>query len=230
MRHTIAGAVAAVLILGASGPLYQLELLSLSQAYVGVGLAVALGAVAFVSSLRLLIIRGRQRQMRSTAAAIGAGAIALFTIVVPMQVLQHDRRAAPVHDITTDFENPPAFDVLLDVEPDTPRPARADAVQRQSYPDIKPIVLPVTADMAFEEVLETFTELDWPVADGNHDAGVIEGTLRTPWFGFRDDVVVRLTPVGDQTRVDVRSVSRDKTDDGGRNAEHVREFLVELQR
>ena len=111
-----------------------------------------------------------------------------------------------------------------------PRPKQVDALQVAAYPDIKPIVLPVPTDMAFEEVLETLADLDWAVADGSEEDGIVETTVRSAWFGFKDDIVIRLTAMEGQTRVDVRAVTRDGSNDGGRNADHVREFLAELQR
>ncbi|MGH7254552.1 MAG: DUF1499 domain-containing protein, partial [Nitrospirales bacterium] len=51
----------------------------------------------------------------------------------------------------------------------------------------------------------------------------------TFWFGFKDDVVIRITPVGDDTRVDVRSVSRVGRSDVGTNAQRIRTFLKRLQ-
>ena len=36
----------------------------------------------------------------------------------------------------------------------------------------------------------------------------IEATDTTSWFGFKDDVVVRLSPTQTGSRIDVRSVSR----------------------
>ena len=53
-------------------------------------------------------------------------------------------------------------------------------------------------------------------------------TDRTRWFGFRDDIVVRIRPEGAGSRVDVRSASRVGRSDIGKNAERVREFLAKL--
>ena len=58
--------------------------------------------------------------------------------------------------------------------------------------------------------------------------GRLEATATTPWFGFKDDVVVRLTPAGTGSRVDVRSKSRVGRSDLGANAKRIRAFLAEL--
>jgi uncharacterized protein (DUF1499 family) len=229
-RAALICALAGVLTLGASGPLYQLELLPLGAAYAGMAMAIAFALTAGAIAARLVTRRPPTRTQQLVVGLVLA--LAAFTIVVPARAHLRARSAPPLHDITTDFHEPPLFTILEDVEAPSrlTRSAADDALQREHYGDIEPLLLPVSTDMAFEEVLETMAELDWPVADGSEDEGRIEATVRSPWFGFRDDIVVRLTAVSDETRVDVRSVSRDGRNDGGRNAAHVREFLAELRR
>jgi uncharacterized protein (DUF1499 family) len=60
-------------------------------------------------------------------------------------------------------------------------------------------------------------------------AGRLEATARTPWFGFYDDVVVRVRAQGTGSRVDVRSVSRVGRSDVGMNAKRIREFTRRLR-
>ncbi|HJR53568.1 MAG TPA: DUF1499 domain-containing protein, partial [Gemmatimonadota bacterium] len=57
------------------------------------------------------------------------------------------------------------------------------------------------------------------------DRGRIEATATTPWFGFKDDVVVRIRPEAGGSRVDVRSVSRVGRSDVGTNARRIEEYL-----
>lgn len=231
-RAALGCAIAGLLMLGASGPLYQLELLPLGGAYLGVATAMALALAAIMIAAWFLARRPGAGHRTPVLTAATASLIAAFTIVVPARTYLRAEAAPPLHDITTDLHQPPLFTVLDDVEAPSKltRSPADDALQQEHYPDIAPLVLPVSTDMAFEEVLETMAELDWPVADGSEDEGRIEATVRSPWFGFRDDIVVRLTAVADQTRVDVRAVSRNGQNDGGRNAAHVREFLAELRR
>ena len=49
------------------------------------------------------------------------------------------------------------------------------------------------------------------------------------WFGFRDDIVVRIRPEGAGSRVDIRSKSRDGESDFGVNARRIREFIARLK-
>ena len=69
----------------------------------------------------------------------------------------------------------------------------------------------------------------WTIVTSDAAAGRLEATDTTRWFGFTDDIVVRLTPWGTGTRVDVRSVSRHGTTDTGTNARRIRRFLTALQ-
>jgi uncharacterized protein (DUF1499 family) len=68
----------------------------------------------------------------------------------------------------------------------------------------------------------------WEVVAADAAAGRIEATATTPWFGFRDDIVVRIVPADGGSRVDVRSVSRVGKGDLGVNARRIREFLGRL--
>ncbi|MFB3106560.1 MAG: DUF1499 domain-containing protein [Pseudomonadales bacterium] len=55
--------------------------------------------------------------------------------------------------------------------------------------------------------------------------GMIEATATTFWFGFKDDMVVRIRPSGAGSVIDVRSVSRVGMSDLGANARRIGEFL-----
>jgi uncharacterized protein (DUF1499 family) len=66
----------------------------------------------------------------------------------------------------------------------------------------------------------------WKIVDENQAEGRIEATATTLWFGFKDDVVIRIAPSpGNGTRVDIRSVSRVGLSDLGTNARRIRTFL-----
>jgi uncharacterized protein (DUF1499 family) len=60
-------------------------------------------------------------------------------------------------------------------------------------------------------------------------AGRIEATATTPWFGFKDDVVIRVEPAEGGSRVDVRSVSRVGGSDVGANAARIRAYLDKVR-
>ena len=59
--------------------------------------------------------------------------------------------------------------------------------------------------------------------------GRIEATATSLLFGFKDDVVVRITDDMGVTRVDVRSKSRVGRNDLGMNAKRIRAFQSKLK-
>jgi uncharacterized protein (DUF1499 family) len=101
--------------------------------------------------------------------------------------------------------------------------------QREGYPDIEPLTMPLPPDRVFNRALDVAQRLGWEIVATDQTGGRIEATDTTRWFGFKDDVAVRITPWGSGTRVDVRSVSRVGRSDVGTNARRIREFLEALQ-
>jgi uncharacterized protein (DUF1499 family) len=90
--------------------------------------------------------------------------------------------------------------------------------QRAAYPDIKPLLLQVTAATAFARALGTARDMGWMIVDENVQDGRIEAMDRTFLFGFTDDIVLRITPLPGGSKIDVRSASREGLSDIGTNA------------
>jgi uncharacterized protein (DUF1499 family) len=90
------------------------------------------------------------------------------------------------------------------------------------------VTLPTAPAATFDRALRVAQSHGWEIVTADKSSGRIEATDTTRWFGFTDDVVVRLTPWGTGTRVDVRSASRAGASDLGRNAGRIREFLDDL--
>ena len=160
--------------------------------------------------------------------------IALITVGVPWQWKQTALRVPPIHDITTDTENPPAFTAILPLRADAPNPAayggpEIAAQQHKGYPDLKPLILTVPPAQAFDRALAAARGLCWKIVDSNPAEGRIEATATTFWFGFKDDVVVRVRPASDGgSRIDVRSVSRVGRSDVGTNARRIRDYFEKV--
>ena len=70
--------------------------------------------------------------------------------------------------------------------------------------------------------------MGWTIVAADEAAGRIEASDRTFWFGFIDDIVVRVRPTDAGSRIDVRSTSRVGVGDFGTNAARVRAYLAEL--
>jgi uncharacterized protein (DUF1499 family) len=226
-------AVLALLLLGAAGPMYRLGALGLASAFALLRWAAYLGIAAVVLALAPAIIgyaRGDRLRVLVASLALVAGAMAFG---IPFQWQQSARGLPPIHDVTTDLENPPMFQAVVPLRADAPnsleRPANLAQLQREGYPDLTPITLPLPQDQAFDRALAAAQDAGWRIVTADKTAGRIEATATTRWFGFQDDVVVRLTPWGSGTRVDVRSVSRIGRSDVGTNARRIRAYLSELE-
>lgn len=186
-------------------------------------------AGAALTVVGALTARGR----RPVVAAVLLAGVALATVAVPWQWRRTARRVPPIHDITTDTDRPPAFVALHD-RPGATNPVEYGgpeiaAKQHAGYPDLAPDTLPVPPREALARAERVARELGWAIAAVDTAAGRLEATDRTLWFGFRDDVVVRVTPAGSGARVDVRSLSRVGGSDVGTNAARIRRFLERLR-
>jgi uncharacterized protein (DUF1499 family) len=198
---------------------------------VGFGL-IALSVVLGLLGMSLSVVGGFRTGMWTTAMwGIGAG---LVVVVIPSAVAVSARGAPPIHEITTDPEDPPPFVAIVPLRREAPNPAEYGGEevarqQRQAYPDIEPLVLSMGVRAAFDRALAVVRDLGWDVVDSQQTEGRIEAVDTTFWFGFKDDVVIRLRGMGTGTRVDVRSKSRVGLGDTGTNARRVRELLRRLQ-
>jgi uncharacterized protein (DUF1499 family) len=207
-------------------------LLSLTSAFtmlrwgVYAGLA-AMAAAALTGGLAYR--RGERLGVLLAGLAFVAGLVAAG---VPVQWARAGRRLPMIHDLTTDLENPPTFVAVVPLRGDAnslDRPPALAEQQRAGYPDLAPITLPAPQDQVFDRALAAAQEMGWVIVTADTSTGRIEATDTTRWFGFKDDVVVRLTPWGSGTRVDVRSVSRVGVSDTGTNAKRIRDYLEAVQ-
>ncbi len=202
------------------------------------GLAAAVGIIGLVWALR-----SRPRQNMSTALA--AVVIAGLVSSIPLSTVLSARSGQfpPIHDITTDTQEPPQFDAVMPMRGEDsnstdyvtktgffgPYKDKSYAeIQSQYYPDIMPVMMGITPDAAFENAVATARDMGWEIVAAAPEEGRIEATATTFWFGFKDDVIIRLRPEGTGTRVDIRSTSRVGLGDRGTNAKRIRAYVARL--
>ncbi|MCB1035932.1 MAG: DUF1499 domain-containing protein [Acidobacteria bacterium] len=146
-------------------------------------------------------------------------------------------KVPPIHDITTDPADPPAFVEALEAQGNRGRDLsyphgdpRSAERQCKAYPDLAPIALPLPPPEALAKASKIASELGWTITAENPKTGRLEATETTRLFRFVDDVVVRvrLAPEGPGSVVDLRSTSRNGVSDLGANAERIRRFREAL--
>jgi uncharacterized protein (DUF1499 family) len=140
----------------------------------------------------------------------------------------------PIHDITTDTQNPPEYVAVLPLRANAPNKTvyggqRVAALQRQAYPDLQPLMLNVPPPQAFDRALEAARDMGWELVAADAAAGRIEATDTTFWMGFKDDVVIRVKATDGGSQIDVRSLSRVGVGDVGTNAKRIRAYLNALK-
>lgn len=142
----------------------------------------------------------------------------------------------PIHDITTNLDDPPEFNMLVDVRqaadaPNPPEYAGEETArsQREAYPDLVSLYLTASFSEVFNSVLSLVESRGWELVNADRENGIVEATETLPWFGFNDDVIVRIEPIDNEIRVDVRSKSRIGRSDLGVNANRIRDFLSDLE-
>ena len=196
--------------------------------YTGVFVAAAvlvLGIAVLVFALRA----GR----RNAVLPIGIGLLASIVALATMgQQYRLTTTVPPINDITTDLDDPPAFGALelrgagvLDYDPDK------GVAQRRGYAHIATERSDLAPDDASRKALAVARELGWDVlADTDTDGELtVEATATTFWFGFVDDVVVRIRPDGGGSLIDIRSASRVGSSDLGANARRIDAFMARLR-
>ena len=229
-----------------AGPLYAEQALALRQAFAVLRWAFYGAAAAGILALLLFAARRLFGWEMSMGMLLAAFVVALATVVALFGLYRTARSVPPIHDVTTDLDNPPSFSALApragESEPVVPAGGRADlkslsAIERwrvyhkEAYGDLKPLILSGSVEGVTRLAERVARHMGWKVALVDPAAGRLEATATTPWFRFKDDVAVRITPLVDEpgkVRVDVRSVSRIGISDLGANAKRIRTFLRAL--
>lgn len=97
-----------------------------------------------------------------------------------------------------------------------------------AYFDQSPVAL---AEFAEKRLLKKGYEIVTPAPTGEDtgEAVQIEATVTSWWFGFKDDLAVRITPVEGASKLDIRSTSRVGLSDLGANSVRISGIMTELK-
>jgi uncharacterized protein (DUF1499 family) len=199
-----------------------------SLAAFGGGLLLAVIAVFFAFAAFVVIWN---EGLQGLGMAVGAMFIGLAILAYPAWFAVKAYRLPAIYDITTDPIDPPKFEAVARLRPREANPIlyaglRAAELQRTAYPDVEPLVVSATPQVAYDAAVAVITKLKWRIVDARaplsgRREGRIEAVARTPILGFRDDVVLRIRQDPDGARVDIRSTSRYGRHDFGTNAKRI---------
>jgi uncharacterized protein (DUF1499 family) len=197
-------------------------------------------ALVFAASAILLALGSFVAIWINGAPGLGRAFLGLLLgaalLAYPAFIAVSARNLPQINDITTDFTNPPRFEVLARLRPrdriDYPNFFAAE--QEKGYPNVGPLQVDLPVRPAYDLALKAVTQRKWLVVDarppvGNAQPGVIEAIARTPIMGFRDDVVVRVSSFEGGAKIDVRSASRYGLSDFGTNAKRVTALLSDIE-
>jgi uncharacterized protein (DUF1499 family) len=204
----------------------------------GAALTLAFLAILLSASAAVIIWRSGRR---GAGRAGGGFALAALLLAYPAFLTGRALLLPPLADVTTDFDSAPSLMISTKAREAragfTPPPYdRAnETAQRQAYPEVAPMLVDLEAPQAYRLSLRVAKDLGWRVVDSTppnlRGDGVahIEALDRSLIFGFASDIAIRVTPLANQTRIDLRSIERVGKHDFGANARRIRRFLAAAQ-
>ncbi|WP_352309391.1 DUF1499 domain-containing protein [Psychrobacter sp. W2-37-MNA-CIBAN-0211] len=222
----------AFLLVTLPGPLYKYGIVDLGTAFTGFKFGVFAGIAALILLVLQMIFKRKTVTLGSTVIALLLSAIA---IAMPLSMMNKGKSVPPIHDISTDLINPPKFEAIAPLRADAPNPVEyaGEATakqQRDAYPDLKTLSYAQSQSELVKATEQAVNNLGWDLVNSDVDKGIVEATDSTMWFGFKDDVVVRITDNGSERLLDIRSKSRVGGSDLGKNAERIHDFINELDK
>ncbi|MBK79752.1 MAG: hypothetical protein CMQ43_02375 [Gammaproteobacteria bacterium] len=229
-KAILIGAVvaAALLPVGALGT--RVGIWTFGTGFLLLAAATVLAAIGLVTGIAG-IIAAHRRKLRDDRQAVYLGTIVSALVLALMgQQFYAASSVPPIHNISTDVADPPQFDavVALRGENSNPLEYNADEIaaeQLEAYPWVETLASDLPPDAALQRAVQVLEEMGLEIVNVDAQAGRVEATDTTRWFGFKDDVVVRVRPGPTGSVVDMRSVSRVGVSDLGANAQRIGEFL-----
>lgn len=225
------GGVGSLVLLFSSALGHRFELWGFRTAFGLLGIAaISSGLIMSVGLVGLIVTAVQKSAAPIPGLLVGTvtGAIAFLMLA---GYAYQGRGTPPIHNISTDRVDPPMFEHAVELRgPDSNSLDYSEETaehQARSYPDIQTLRTSLAPDESFKRVLWTAEQLNWTVVSSQAEKRVIEAIDKTFWFGFKDDIVVRIREAGnsDGSLVDVRSVSRVGLYDLGTNANRIRKFF-----
>ncbi|MEI8666166.1 DUF1499 domain-containing protein [Pseudoalteromonas sp. B28] len=212
------------------GPLYKFGIVKLGVAFTGFKFGVYAGGAALV----LLIVQALfMRKTLTLSSGVIALVFSVVAIAMPLNMMNKAKSVPAIHDISTDLVNPPKFVAIAPLRAEAPNPVEyageeTAVQQRKAYPELATLSFAQSKADLMAASEQAVKNLGFAVVSANTATGIVEATDTTTWFGFKDDVVIRIKDEGSQRFVDIRSKSRVGRSDLGKNAERIHSIINEL--
>jgi len=227
----VAGALLVISTAGSRFEIWPFEIAFLVAA-AGIALAVA-GAAWGLGGLIVALRRSQSADLPALDLALAVCAVVLGAFALQ---LVRAFTFPPLHHVTTDIADPPGFDAIVGLRPEGSNPHAYDAAQailggtlaetqQQVWPQLTSLHASLGPDPALERTVDTLDAMGMAIVNVDRVAGLVEATDTTLWFGFKDDMVVRVRGTAEGSVIDARSVSRVGVSDVGANARRVLDFL-----
>jgi hypothetical protein len=206
--------------------------------------AVAMGLIALLCALVWLVRALKHNQGEGKRIGLIALVGALLFLYPPLRTLYQGVNAPPIHDVTSNPEDPPRFVKLAQRGPGMNAPlfdnttqvhyrgetGNAGYILHVFYLDLtKPFAFIMPPSRMFWRSFEAVKRMGWTIADSDPEGGRIEATSASFWFGQVTDIVIRIERAGAQgARMDIRAQNERGDKDFGRNVGLLKAYFREL--
>ena len=218
------------------GPLgYKYGFAELLPSFASLLIALVLAVLVLIGGMIMAFVANNKGLIGDRNLLFIAIVISVVPLVAMGPPLAKGRSVPPIHDISTDVAVPPTFDVVvnlrskamndLDYGSEQGSAAALAKLQQEAYPEITTLNSALSASEAVAQAAVILAQQGLEVVNVDVENGRVEAVATTYWFGFKDDLVVRIEPTPTGSKIDVRSVSRVGQSDLGANAARIAKFL-----
>lgn len=216
------------------GPLaYKSGILPLQPALLSLIISLGIGAITLLLSIVMLVVTLKRQLERDRNVLVAALIICCIPVLLVGGQLRTATSVPKIHDISTDTVNPPSFQKIIALRQGAMNSLvyeyegsakKLAGIQAAAYPKVKTIESDLTVAEAVEKSTEILSEMGLEIVNVDSSSGLVEATDTTFWFGFKDDMAIRIVAVSDGSIIDLRSVSRVGVSDVGVNAARILTF------
>lgn len=217
-------------LLGGLG--YQLGWWSFGSGIQIIRWAATFAAAAAVAALLGILLALWSGPRLALIVGVTGLVVSIAAVGPPAWLAYQAKRLPVIHDVSTDTVNPPRYVAVLPLRTgatnSTDYSEQTAEQQKEGYPDISPAILDVPPAQAMQLAERAALAMGWIIVAVEPQEMRIEATDTSLLFGFKDDIVIRVTGQGNGSRIDMRSLSRVGKGDFGVNAKRIRSFMEKL--